>query len=584
MSIQRQGQPHASGTGWMTKGIFSVISLLGLLGPILPQHAAGLTPEQIYAEASPAVVLVKGALTGTGTIIRDDGLVLTNAHVVVDTTTGSPAKRVWVAVKPHRVTGNFNTDLKQRFQARVQSFSQELDLAIVKIINPPSSLPILTFANSDEVKIGAQVVAIGHPEQGGLWSLTTGVISAHIANLDRVKGKHAFQTEASLNRGNSGGPLLNTEGQQIGVNTAMARKAKDGLAITDVNFSIKSSVVRQWLATQGVPLEYARVAAVPQPTPGSRAQGAEERHVAPTPGPEQIDRAGQEEDSRVQGKMPEKSQSEQTPGFPPPRPYKLDQLDQWFAQAEKDLGELADDMQKSIRAKRERDAKEAVEQPRIMEPDNPGTARAPRPMHPSGHGTGTRLATNGQETELVGEPPENELDCTVYETKSIGFSIGLKAGIFLFGVGPEVGVTSRSGVAWDKVVHGTIARYVELCNRYNTGMVTKAEYEARLDAIERLYKEALELEAKLFDATRQRSRSGFDELDREIGNRHPRETADDAELESKVEGLAQRIQQLDPIGRPLKPKKPCPPPDMLGAPGAKPDPKEGCERRRANDS
>ena len=187
-------------------------------------------------------------------------------------------------------------------------------------------------------------------------------------------------------------------------------------------------------------------------------------------------------------------------------------------------------------------------------------------------------------TERVGEPPENELDCTVYETQSIGFSVGLKAGSFLFGVGPEVGVTYRTGVVWDKVVHGTIARYVELCNRYNTGMVTKAEYETRLGEIERLYKEALELEAKLLDATRQRSRSGFDELDREIGSRHTRETADDAELESKVEGLARRIQQLEPIGRPLKPKKPCPPPDMLGAPGAKPDPKEGCERRRANGS
>ncbi|MDA0739781.1 MAG: trypsin-like peptidase domain-containing protein [Nitrospirae bacterium] len=586
MSTQQQEQSQIAGRKGMKKGIFCLSILLGLmLGPTPPNHAASLTPEQIYASTSLAVVLVNGALTGTGSIIRDDGLVLTNAHVVIDKATGNPATHVWVAVKPDRLTGNFNADLTQRYRAQVQAFNQELDLALVKMIDPPSSLSILPFGKSEEVNIGARVVAIGHPEQGGLWSLTTGVISAHIADLDKVKGKHAFQTEASLNRGNSGGPLINEEGQQIGVNTSMARKAKDGFTITNVNFSIKTEVVRQWLATVGTPYEMWRLqTCCGKPTAATNAaeDAEEEQRLDQQPTgsekPKSASRVREQAKETTLTTSPREQQPKTVESLPPPRPYKLDQLDRWFAQVEEDLGNTADEMQRSIRAKRERDAKEAVAQPSITAPDNPGTARAPRPLRPLGQGTGTGLATHGQEPERVGEPPENELDCTVYETKSIGVSLGLKAGNFLFGVGPEVGVTSRAGVAWDKVVHGTIARYVELCNRYNTGMVTKAEYETRLDEIERLYKEALELEAKLFDATRQRSRSGFDELDRETGSRHARETADDAELESKVEGLAQRIQQLDPIGRPLKPKKPCPPPDMLGAPGAKPEPEEGCER------
>ena len=94
----------------------------------------------------------------------------------------------------------------------------------------------------------------------------------------------------------------------------------------------------------------------------------------------------------------------------------------------------------------------------------------------------------------------------------------------------------------------------------------------RLGKIERLYKEAQELEAKLFAATRQRSRSGFDELDRELGRMHPTTSPKEAELENKVERLAKRIEQIQPIGKPLKPQKPCPLPDMLGAPGMK-----GCE-------
>ncbi len=66
-----------------------------------------------------------------------------------------------------------------------------------------------------------------------------------------VSGKNLFQTDASINRGNSGGPLLDEQGEMVGVNSMIARKAVDGLTITDVNFSIKSNVALNWLSGLG---------------------------------------------------------------------------------------------------------------------------------------------------------------------------------------------------------------------------------------------------------------------------------------------------------------------------------------------
>lgn len=177
----------------------------------------------------------------------------------------------------------------------------------------------------------------------------------------------------------------------------------------------------------------------------------------------------------------------------------------------------------------------------------------------------------------TGEPPAEKLDCTIYETKSMNLGLAFKVAQFLFNVGPEVSFSTRSGVAWDKVVHGTIARYVELCNRYNAGLVNKTEYEARLKEIEALYKETQEMEAKLFAATRQRAREAGDELDAELG-RNPRKNRESTNvaLETSVEKLAHHIESLEPIGRPLKPASPCPVPDMLGAPGLKQDTEREC--------
>jgi serine protease Do len=166
--------------------------------------------------------------------------------VVINDKTGRPYSAVRIYLKPEHVTGDTKRDLQGPIAAKVARFDRALDLAILE---PDTKLKAGALALGDDsgVSPGDAVVAIGHPEQGGLWTLTQGVVSTVIADLGGVAGKDAFQTDASINRGNSGGPLIDRSGAIIGVNTSMARKAADGLTITSVNFSVKSSVALKWI-------------------------------------------------------------------------------------------------------------------------------------------------------------------------------------------------------------------------------------------------------------------------------------------------------------------------------------------------
>lgn len=220
-------------------------------------QALAFTPKQIYQSAGPGVVFIfasqgsKMGSAGTGSIIRRDGLVITNAHVFTRKDTSKPLPDISIFLKPDRVTGNHKTDLAKGYKAEVLAYDIPLDLGLLRIKDPDVSLTTVDFADADEVDIGDLVYAIGHPEQGGLWSLTTGVVSAFWRDYGGVVGKHLFQTDASINRGNSGGPLLDEQGVMIGINSMIARKAADGLTITDVNFSIKSDVALNWLSKLG---------------------------------------------------------------------------------------------------------------------------------------------------------------------------------------------------------------------------------------------------------------------------------------------------------------------------------------------
>ncbi len=331
----------------MTQRLFSIVVVVILWSATV--QAAELAPQQIYASASPGVVMVMGHSTtgdkgnaGTGSIIRRDGLVLTNAHVVVEERTGKPYPRLFVYLKPDRVTGDPKTDLSRGVKATVLAFSQPLDLALLRLEGTPASLSVLELSDSSRVRIGDRVLAIGHPEQGGLWTLTTGVISAEFENFNKTRGKHVFQTETGLNRGNSGGPLLDTEGRVIGVNTAIARVAADGLPITSISFSLKSDVARTWLREQGVTVDRAGdptdlpasatkpAPAKPSPIPSSPSQTA----ASGTPGPS------------ASAQAPPAPQPQ-----PPARPYNLDRLVTERAKAEADMENMIKEMRGKLRGR-----------------------------------------------------------------------------------------------------------------------------------------------------------------------------------------------------------------------------------------
>jgi len=234
-----------------------VPAVIATLFLIVSAQAFAFTPKEIYQKTGPGVVLILASegsrmgSVGTGSIIREDGLIITNAHVFIKQGSSKLKPNIAIFLKPDRVTGNHKKDLSQKYKGRMVSYNIPLDLALVKIVDINRPLNRVDFAEAENVVIGDKVYAIGHPEQGGLWSLTTGVISAFRVNYGGVPGKDLFQTDASINRGNSGGPLLDEEGVMVGINSMIARKAPDGLMITDVNYSIRSNVAIKWLNSLG---------------------------------------------------------------------------------------------------------------------------------------------------------------------------------------------------------------------------------------------------------------------------------------------------------------------------------------------
>jgi len=274
----------------MTKKGLDIVSLsiIMIVFWILEPSAFALTPKEIYQRVSPGVVFIlaseggRAGSAGTGSIIREDGLVITNAHIFTRKGSSRLMSNIWVFLRPERVTGNAKKDLARRYKGEIVAYDLKLDLALVKIIKVDVPLAQVGFGDSEKIVVGDQAYAIGHPEQGGLWSLTTGVISAQRSDHGGIPGKNLFQTEASINRGNSGGPLLDEQGAMIGINSMIARKAKDGLAITAVNFAIKSRVALRWLNKVGY--RVASVKAAPSRT-GQKPVKEEPKTIKQPPRP-----------------------------------------------------------------------------------------------------------------------------------------------------------------------------------------------------------------------------------------------------------------------------------------------------------
>lgn len=128
-----------------------------------------------------------------------------------------------------------------------------------------------------------------------------------------------------------------------------------------------------------------------------------------------------------------------------------------------------------------------------------------------------------------------DMDCTVHRSSG-GITVGFKAGNLLFGFGPEI-TFGKQGITWDKAVQAVIARYQELCARFNTGSITKKEYDQRLREIDALAKEVTELQQKLLKQTKQSAKESFAELQRETGKDQDAVSKQIEEISAKAENL-----------------------------------------------
>jgi len=188
---------------------------------------------QVVDEVLPAVVNVvvetsSGDGEGTGFVVRSDGIVVTNFHVVEGAS---------------KVTVLTSAEEPDRYDARYIGGDVEADLAVLDI--DATGLPTVPLGNSSDLKLGQQVVAIGYALglQGGP-SVTTGVVSSLTRRItvedsrciECDQGQRVYteviQTDAAINPGNSGGPLVNMAGQVVGINSAGANQAENiGFAI-----------------------------------------------------------------------------------------------------------------------------------------------------------------------------------------------------------------------------------------------------------------------------------------------------------------------------------------------------------------
>ena len=166
---------------------------------------------------------------GSGVIIDKTGLVVTNNHVIAG------AQDIKVRLMDGR-----------KFKAKVLARDPRADLAVVKLTENAKDLPVAKLGNSDGIRVGDWAIAIGNPLGFGN-TVTVGVISAtKRQNLPVGPGKYieeAIQTDAAINRGNSGGALINANGEVIGINTAIY-STEPGQGSIGIGFAIPSNYAR----------------------------------------------------------------------------------------------------------------------------------------------------------------------------------------------------------------------------------------------------------------------------------------------------------------------------------------------------
>lgn len=163
---------------------------------------------------------------GSGVIITADGYIVTNNHVIENS---------------DKVSVTLND--KREFEAKVVGTDHSTDLALLKINS--ENLPFMAFGNSDELKVGEWVLAVGNPFNISS-TVTAGIVSAKGRSMaiieDDYRIESFIQTDASVNRGNSGGALVNLRGEMVGINTAIVSPTGGNVGIS---FAIPSSIVQK---------------------------------------------------------------------------------------------------------------------------------------------------------------------------------------------------------------------------------------------------------------------------------------------------------------------------------------------------
>jgi putative serine protease PepD len=237
--------------------------------------STALSATQIYKQASAGVVSIKavtaqGEDSGTGIVLNDKGLILTNDHVIAG------ASGLTVAPKG-------STSVTR--SATLVGEQANDDLALIKVDPSGLGLKPLTLASSKSVQVGDAVYAIGNP-YGLNETLTRGIVSALGRTISAPNGAKiagAIQTDAALNPGNSGGPLLNAQGEVIGVNSQIASEAVSVAGSqpgsTGVGFAVSSDTVAQAVkaieAGKGVSSSSATPRSVRGEAEGAQLEGAQ---------------------------------------------------------------------------------------------------------------------------------------------------------------------------------------------------------------------------------------------------------------------------------------------------------------------
>ena len=186
----------------MRKYLLSLIIMFNMFMPVFSYDRDEMTNINVYEKINPAIVAIDAKITngissGSGCIISSKGLILTSSHVILG------SKDIIVTT----------SDGKEYRAEVIKKTGSGNDLTLLKI-SCDKPLKTITMGNSASVKVGQKVLAIGNPF-GFNGTLTQGIVS----RIDKKRNK--IQTDAAINPGSSGGPLLNTNGEVIGINQAI---------------------------------------------------------------------------------------------------------------------------------------------------------------------------------------------------------------------------------------------------------------------------------------------------------------------------------------------------------------------------